>query len=469
MYFSCCLNRRELLQVSLGGLAGVASPKMLSAAESGARGEGFAGERSAGFGRANACILLYMDGGPSQLDLWDLKPAAPAEIRGPWKPIDTTVPGLRIGEHLPLVARQMHHATLVRSVCHQETVHDPAVYQMLTGTKHISSAGGLKVEATDAPHLGAAFAYADTVPAVMPKLIQLPETMRMQDRVLPGQNAGYLGSTFDPFPIEITRSGQVERPRLAPQPGLPLPRMAGFSSLVKHLNGSPSRVDATLEIERFEAFQQQALEILSRPGIEAAFDLEREDGPTRDRYGRHRHGQSVLLARRMVEAGARFVTVYWGREPQDWADGRAPQVANNPWDTHRNHFPLVKDTLCPPADRALAALLEDLHLRGLLDETLVVWMGDFGRTPRISRPWGSRDHWPGAFSILLAGAGVRRGAIYGQTDQHAAAVTDSPLGPGDLAATIYYSLGLDPAAPIPAAQGGTRPLSPGRMVSGLLG
>ncbi len=170
-----------------------------------------------------------------------------------------------------------------------------------------------------------------------------------------------------------------------------------------------------------------------------------------------------------MEAGARFVTVYWGREPQDWADGRGERLANNPWDTHRNHFPLVKDGLLPRADRALAALVGDLHERGLLDETLVVWMGDFGRTPKIDKKYASRDHWPHAFTVLFAGAGLPGGTVYGRTDRHAAHVEESPVSPADLTATIFDCLGADPGSPIADARGAARPISTGRILQPLWG
>jgi hypothetical protein len=175
--------------------------------------------------------------------------------------------------------------------------------------------------------------------------------------------------------------------------------------------------------------------------------LGREPDAVRDRYGRHRHGQCVLLARRLVESGVQFVSVNWGREPQDWADGVKGRVANNPWDTHRNHFPLLKDTLMPRADQAFSALVEDLHSRGLLDETLVVWMGEFGRTPRISK-FASRDHWPGAYTVVMAGGGMPGGTIYGRTNATASEVTADPVSPADIIATIYRVLGIDPGAMI---------------------
>lgn len=447
------LTRRRWLQVGTIGLTGMTLPNLLRAEQAPSRSP-----------RARGCILIYLDGGPSHIDLFDLKPQAPAEIRGPYRPIDTSVPGIQLGELLPLVARQMHHACLIRSVRHTEMVHDPAVYQMLTGYKHVASAGGLQVEDTDLPQMGTAFGCADSRnPTVIPKVIQLPETMRMETRVLPGQSAGILGRTFDPFRVEVSAMGDVEQPAFERHAEVASRRLAARSALLAEFNKS---LDRLLRDDRsaslLDRFQQQAVSILERPQVAKAFDLDDESPAMRDRYGRHRHGQSVLLARRLIEAGARFVTVYWGRENQDWADGKGERPANNPWDTHRNHFPLVEKSLVPRADRTLATLLDDLHQRGLLDETLVVWMGDFGRTPRISKPWASRDHWPHAFTVLAAGAGIRGGSIFGRTDDHAAYVTDDPVSPADLTATIFDALGIAPHATVHDTAGRPHTLSSGR-------
>jgi len=239
--------------------------------------------------------------------------------------------------------------------------------------------------------------------------------------------------------------------------------------LLERLDSRRRALEAAPGAGDFERFRQQALELLGRPQVRRAFDLEREPAAVRERYGLNRHGQSVLLARRLVEAGGRFVTVYWGKEMQDWADGRGPRLANNPWDTHRNHFPLVRDELLPRADRALAALVEDLHERGLLESTLVVWMGDFGRTPRIDRKYASRDHWPHANTVLFAGAGVPGGLVHGRTDRLAAEVTEHPVSPADLTATVFHLLGVDPHAAVRDGQGRPFPLSEGRPVRALLG
>jgi len=454
------LGRRNFIQIGAVGLGGLSLPTLLAAQAAAERSE----TRSQLRPLVSACILIYLDGGPSHIDLFDMRPSATSDIRGPFQPITTSVPGTMICEHLPRLARQMHRILQVRSMRHEETVHDPAVYQMLTGYKHLSSAGGLKVEPTDMPHMACALYQADRAPAVMPKVVHTPDVMRMESRVLPGQGAGILALAFEPWFVSVTRDGHVEQPDLRGRGDLPRPRLAARSSLVELFNQELAGLRSLAAADRLDRFRQQALEIVAAPRVHEAFDLDRESAETRDRYGCHRHGQSVLLARRLIEAGTRFVTVYWGNEEQDWSDGRGPRLANNPWDTHRNHFPLTKDNLCPRADQALAALLADLAERGLLESTLVVWMGDFGRTPYISKPWASRDHWPHAFTILLAGAGVRAGEIYGQTDHHAAEVAEKPVSPADLTATIFAALGLDPHQTVPAANGAPHRLSIGRVI-----
>lgn len=451
------LPRRQLL--SVGSLGALSLPTLLQACAAKA-------EASTVLSKAKSCVLLYMDGGPSHIDLLDMKPQAPAEIRGPYAPIATSVPGILVSELMPRVAQQMHHLLQIRSVQHDQMVHDPAVYQMLTGYPHISSAGGLKVEATDLPHIGCAFSQADRVPTSLPRHIQLPDVMTMEARVLPGQNGGVLGPSSDPFAVNISPAGEITRPPFARQAEISLRRQAARADLLKHV-GIEHQVSRAANRERFDDFQRQAFDILSREAVDRAFDVHTESSATQDRFGRHRHGRSVLLARRLVEAGARFVTVYWGNEEQDWADGRGPKLANNPWDTHRNHFPLMQDSLLPRADQTLAAFIADLDERGLLDETLVVWMGDFGRTPRISKPWASRDHWPHAFTILMAGAGLRRGTVIGATDSQAAYVADSPVSPADVTATICAALGVDPAQNLLRADGLPHRISTGRVLSQL--
>jgi len=464
-------NRRRLLQLGSIGLARVALPDLLRAEQAvGTAGRTTVRERPAA--RAKSCILLYTDGGASHVDLFDQKPLAPAEVRGPFQPIPTSVAGIHLCEHLPRLARQMHHVLQIRSMRHEETVHDPAVYQMLTGFKHVSSAGGLKVEESDHPHLGSALTAADPAWRGMPTFIHTPDKMKMESRILPGQKAGVLPASFDPFAVDITNDGRIVKPNFSRMADETPERLRQRQQFLRQLNGEHRGVQALAGIDgavRLDRFREQACDILCSTAAQAAFDLERETPETHDRYGRHRHGQCVLLARRLVEAGCRLVTVYWGNEEQDWADGKGMRLANNPWDTHRNHFPLCKDSLLPRADQALAALLDDLHQRGMLAETLVVWMGDFGRTPYISKPWASRDHWPHAFTVLLAGGQITGGAIYGRTDNRAAEVTDRPVTPADLTATIVDSLGVNPATTVRTKHGQLHRLSTGRVLSELFG
>ncbi len=365
---------------------------------------------------------------------------------------------------MPRLASLMHRLLQIRSVRHEQVVHDPAVYQTLTGYRHPSTAGGLKVEPTDLPHMGCAFGRADPERVVMPRVIQIPQTMAMEKRVLPGQNAGILGPSWDRFAVDVTHDGIVQPPEFDRPSDVSLNRLNARSTLLRTFQSRLNRIQNTAETSKLETWQGQALDILGSPSVQTAFDLSRETEATHAAYGRHRHGQSVLLARRLVEAGARFVTVYWGNEDQDWADGRGPRPANNPWDTHRNHFPLVRDSLVPRADQTFAALLADLADRGLLDDTLVIWMGEFGRTPRITRPWASRDHWPFAYTVLAAGGGLPGGRVFGRTDNLAAYVDEDPVSPADLTATIFDALGVDPTTTVPTADGGQHRLSEGRAL-----
>jgi hypothetical protein len=404
---------------------------------------------------AKAVILLFMDGGPSHIDLFDMKPGAPAEVRGPFRPVRTKVPGVAVCEHLPKLAARMDRVLQVRSVRHADAIHDPAVYLALTGRRHPTPLGGLKVSPDDAPHAGALFTALARTGGLRPPLakaapawVELPETMKMEARTLQGQNGGFLGASCDPFRAAVAPGGEPVPPPFDLPEGVDADRLLLRGNLRAALDRKLKDAEAG-----FDSARSRAVELLASRSLRDAFDLTREPDRVRDAYGRHRHGQSVLLARRLVEAGTPFVTVYWGREEQDWADGVTGRFANNPWDTHRNHFPLVKDSLLPRADQTLSALLDDLAARGMLDETLVVWMGEFGRTPLISKPWASRDHWPHANTVLFAGGGVAAGHVVGRTDAKAAEVTDSPFSPADVTATLLAALGANPRAEVRDRQG----------------
>jgi hypothetical protein len=447
------VNRRDLLRIGTVALGSLCLPATL-------RGAASVSARA----RAKSCILLYMNGGPSHIDLWDLKPQAPEEVRGEFRPIATSVPGMPVCEHLPLTARHMHRLAQVRSVCHQDSPHGAAIYHMLTGNRPAKSSNDLGPERALFPNMGSAFGRLDRAAAKLPKAIEVTDDYFDNQ----GQHAGFLGAACDPFSVKVTTDGKTAPPGLEPLRDVAPTRLAGRAALLGRLDQKLRHLEARAQTEEFDQLHQQALDLLSRPQIIRAFDLEREPLALRQRYGLHRHGQSNLLARRLVEAGARFVTVYWGTERQDWADGQGLRFVGNPWDTHRNHFALLKNDLLPPADRSFAALIEDLHERGLLNETLLIWMGDFGRTPQVDRKYASRHHWPDANTALMAGAGIPGGAVHGRTDRHAAHITDGPVSPADLAASIFHLLGVDPHATLEDGQGRPYRLSEGEPIKLLL-
>lgn len=375
-------------------------------------------------GSIRSCILLFFYGGPSHLDTLDPKPNAPAEIRGEYGTIATAVPGIRLGEHLPRLARLQQRVVLVRSMHHPMRNHNSAAAEALTGR---TPAGGDQELLTDDPRglptLGSAVSYALGPRAHVLPYVALPYTLYNVVQ-LPGQTSGLLGGAYDRFQVDSN-------------PNNPDFRVAAFDG-TGDVGGRVAllrRFDQTQSVRavRADIYRERALRLLASPEVPRLFDLHKEPERVRDHYGRHRLGQSLLLARRLVEGGVNFVAVYDGQ-----TNG---QEAN--WDSHENIFPRHRQ-LIVPVDQALAALLEDLDTRGLLDTTLVVALGEFGRTPRINRSAG-RDHWPDCYSVLLAGGGVKGGAVYGASDSIGAYPALDPVTPADLAATIFWRFGLDPA------------------------
>jgi hypothetical protein len=382
---------------------------------------------------AKSVILLFMWGGPSHLDTWDLKPNAPAEVRGPFRSISTSVPGVQISEYFPRLAARAHRYAVVRSMTHTDPAHLSPVHHLLTGRvarKPNSDADG--ASRFDSPCLGAVVKKLCSRPGAVPPAVTLPWAVShpaAPGGVAPGQNGGWLGPAFDPF--LVTGDPNVPGFRVA---GLGWPadvstaRLTGRAALLDCLDRAPAPTGPHAQL------RHKALDLLASPTVSAAFDLSREPASTRDKYGRHAHGQSCLLARRLVEAGTQLVTVNF------------PDDGHAFWDTHGNNFPSLQTRLMPPADAAFSALLDDLDARGLLDETLVVWVGEFGRTPRIEN--GGRQHWPRCYSAVLAGGGVRGGTVYGASDRIGAYPTENPVSPADLTATMYQALGIDPEGPI---------------------
>jgi uncharacterized protein (DUF1501 family) len=404
--------------------------------------------------RAKSVILLFMWGGPSHLDTWDPKPDAPEEVRGLFRSIPTTVPGIRISEHFPQLATRARQYAVVRSMSHTDPAHLSPVHHLLTGrlaAKVNSDADG--ASRSDAPCLGAVVRKLLPADGPMPPAVTLPWAVSHPSApggVAPGQNGGWLGSGFDPFLV----TGNPNAPAFAvagmTTPGaVPAERLAGRAELCRLLDrdGGPGGSYADL--------RARALDLLLSSAVTRAFDLSREAVATRDRYGRHAHGQSCLLARRLIEAGTRLVTVNWPDDGQAF------------WDTHGNNFPSLQNRLMPPADRAFAALLDDLSARGLLDETLVIWVGEFGRTPRVEK--GGRQHWPRCYCAVLAGGGIRGGAVYGASDKVGAYPADQPVSPADLTATAYQALGINPATEVTDRLGRNLPLTEGRPLTELFG
>lgn len=395
----------------------------------------------------NSCVFLFLFGGPSQIDLWDMKPNASREIRGDFDPISTTVPGIQVCEHLPRLAQQMDKLCLLRSMTHGMNVHGPACSEIFTGREYFQAPTTDQADPLDWPSLSAlAMRYAasrDGLPPsiVLPWYLQFPG----QSRRIAGQTGGRMGERHNALLVSgDSRKLGFRTEGFELQQNVPLERIEQRRDLLRSLQiRGTTRKLAAAPIDDYGHHGEDAYELLqSRAG--ELFDLRRESEQTRSRYGRSMVGQSLLMARRLVEAGVPLVTVNW--EDETKTDG-----VNTCWDTHQNNFTKLKEHLCPLLDQSFPTFLADLHDRGLLETTLVVAVGEFGRTPHLGQFSQSantqktgRDHWPSAFTALLAGGGVRGGQVYGATDHHAAQVKDKPVSPADLTATILEHLGVDP-------------------------
>jgi hypothetical protein len=424
------MPRRAMLRAGALALTGMSLPRLLLAQQFGQN----PGVQS--FGRAKSCILIFLWGGPSQLDTWDPKPNAPEDIRGPFRPISTNVQGISISEHFPLLSRQVHRLSIVRSMNHDDAAHLSTAHRLLTGhlapTPNSDSAGP---SSRDWPHLGALVAKLRPNRSAIPSAVNMPWTVMhpaAPGGKAPGQDAGWLGKLYDPFHIDgDPNNATFHVEGLGLPDGISSGRLAFRRELLKHLAGAPGL--SGRGPESWDGYQQKSLDALVSAEARGAFQIDREDPKLRDRYGRNIHGQCLLLARRLVEAGVGLVTVNWHDDGQNF------------WDTHGDNFNQLKNRLMPPADQGFSALLDDLGSRGLLDETLVVWVGEFGRTPRITKANSGREHWPHCYSAVLAGAGVKRGFVFGSSDRWAAYPASDPVSPDDLGATILHALGVDPA------------------------
>ncbi len=425
-----------------------------------------------GFGRAKAVILVFANGGQSQLDTWDPKPEAPVEVRGEFQSIKTAVPGTVVCEHLPRLAAIADRYTIVRSLNHDDLDHGSAAYLALTGHFHPRKSSNPPPRPEDFPTYGSVlqrvrpnqrFPYTAAylnAPAIVPT------------NVSPGQFGGVLGSDYDPLFIEDVTAGPVALPSLDPRPDVPQVRLQARKRLLENID------EALRDWEQYHgpastaALYRQAFDVLSSPQCRLAFDLSQESPETRERYGHYRSGQSCLLARRLVEAGVPWVTVMFNHTNRG-QDKDAADTEVYGWDTHNDIFTALREHLLPRFDQSVATLLLDLEERGLLDSTLVVVMGEFGRAPlvalepRFAGNTPGRKHWASAYSIMMAGAGIRRGAVFGSTDRLGGHVLEDMLQPADIAATMFAALGIDPAQHYQDSLGRPFAVATGRPVAGL--
>jgi uncharacterized protein (DUF1501 family) len=417
--------------------------------------------------RARACILLFQVGGPYQAETFDPKPDAPAEIRGIFNTIATNVNGIRMTDALPRVSIHADKFAIVRSMHHTIRCHNPAIYCSLVGreaTDPMAVSNRTNARRTDHPHFASVVARLRPPRTSMPFHVIVPNTTNNGPAKSPGLLGGYLGATYDPFVLGADPSDPDFRVEsLGAADDMNVPRLESRQSLLQQFDQQRRAVDRSGSVESMNTLYQRAFNMLTAPQSRAAFDLGRETPSLRDRYGRHSQGQSALLARRLVEAGVPFVSVF-----------SHVDVDRGSWDTHQNHVARVTRELLPPADQSFSALLEDLQVRGMLDDTLVLWMGEFGRTPRMGVQFsnntnnvGGRDHWCNCYSIVMAGGGVRGGNVVGSSDQFSAYPRERPVHVSELQATIFHLLGVDPRAQLYDITGQFRTICDGNPVTEL--
>lgn len=424
MSLSQPLTRRACLSWgAAAGAVGLTLPRLLQAQEASA------GKVTA---TADACIILFLNGGPSHLDMWDMKPEAPAEVRGEFSSIETSLPGYRMCELLPNLARHAHRSTIVRSMHHSvNNAHAAAVYCALTGHDRGEQGGGARPSDNPSPGSVLGKLRPPTRPVI--PFVHLPYITKegAGGPPQPGFFGGYLGRAVDPlFIVRDPNAPDFSIPELSLSGDVNNARLTGREQLFTAL-GHPALSDAATPAAQMSRFQERAFDLLTSTETQQAFRLNEEADAVRDRYGRNIYGQSTLLARRLIEAGSRLVTVSW-----------APD-ANATWDTHGNNFKKLRGELLPQLDLAAGSLLDDLAERGMLERTVVAIFGDFGRTPKINGNAG-RDHWNWCYSLQLIGGGFQKGLIYGASDKIGAYPAESPLIPGDIMATLYQALGIAP-------------------------
>ncbi len=444
------IPRRTAITAGATGFLGLTLSKLLAAEENAT-----SRKRS---GKAKSVIFLYQFGGPSHVDTFDMKPNAPEGIRSLFGQIDSAVPGVRICEHLPETAKVLDKVTLVRTVFHSMKNHNSAAYHALTGHAPPVDDIRLKDSIELFPAYGSVVDRITPNAQTMPTFVSLPHVIR-DGSVTPGQHASFLGKRHDPLLITTDPNDPgFKLPELSLPANLSAERLQSRREMQRIISQQTRLLEHSATARGFDEYYDRALAMLSSSRVRDAFDLSRESAKTRDAYGRTTYGQSCLLATRLVESGVKFVNVYF-----DESIG-GQSTTNGGWDTHgfndTRAYPILKARHLPMTEHTLPTLLNDLEQRGLLDTTLVVWMGEFGRTPKINANI-SRDHWPSCYTVLLAGGGVKRGFVHGQSDKNGAYPDRDPVPLGDLAATMFAALGIDPDTelrdklnrPLPTANG----------------
>ncbi|HEY4262626.1 MAG TPA: DUF1501 domain-containing protein [Schlesneria sp.] len=448
------ISRRRALSVGGLGMLGVTMPKLLQAGD-------VIGTRPA---HAKSVIFLYQFGGPSHLDTFDPKPEAAAGVRSHFGVIDTAAPGIRICDQLPKMAAVMNEVSLVRTVYHTMKNHNSASYYALTG--HAPPLDDIRLR--DTLDLFPAYgSLVDTLAPVsdgMPSFVAFPHIIR-DGEVTPGQHASFLGKAHDPLLITSDpNDASFSLPELSLPSGLTTQRLQDRRSIQQLVNSQTRMLDHSVAARGLDAYYEKSLTMLNSSRVREAFNLSAEPQSVRDRYGRTTYGQSCLLARRLVESGVKFVNVYF-------ANNIGGRTTTGGWDTHgfdnTRMYPILGDYQLPITDQTLPTLILDLKERGLLDETLIVWMGEFGRTPKINDNI-SRDHWPQCYTVLLAGGGAKKGFVYGTSDKQAAYPDKDPVLLDDLAATVFALLGIDPHTEVRDKLNRPLPVSAGKIVTPLM-
>ncbi len=453
-------RRREFLRWGGIGPLGLALPGLLQAQQE-APPAGIVEDPS--FGAAKSIIYLWLQGGPSQFETFDPKPDAPSEIRGPFRPIQTNVVGTQFCELLPRTARRADKLAVVRSLSTNNNIHSSSGYHVLTGYKYVGPNARTISPSTDWPYFGSIVKMLKPSEVLPPlSTVWIPRIMRLNENVTPaGQTAGFLGRHWDPDLFEGEPWSDNYQVDGLDTDRIPTERLHRRMSLLAQVEQNAGRLNQEGAPKTYNQFQEQAFDLLTSGRVQKAFAIDLEPSALRDAYGRTRWGQCCLLARRLVETGVRLVHVGWPREPGDSA------VDNPMWDTHAQNADRMEDVLCPIFDVGFSALIDDLDQRGLLDETLVVAISEFGRTPKINNK-GGRDHWGSVFSFVMAGAGVQAGTVYGASDRNGAHPAKDRVTPGDVTATLFHLLGIPHTSKFRDAQSREHRITQGTPIDGVL-